>query len=154
MIKIILTVSLLLLSVNSIADVLKVGDTLPPIELNNQHGQPITVSPTINTLIFSVEKSAADLLNDYLATQEGNFLKENNAYFLADISGMPGIITRVIALPKMRKRPYDMLLATEAEQLSFIPHKKNWATALKIVDGKITSITFLDNPEQMDSVFK
>ena len=39
-----------------------------------------------------------------------NILEKNSAVYVADISGMPSLISKFIALPKMKKYPFSVLL--------------------------------------------
>lgn len=152
-----LLISFLLLASSSIyADMLQVGKALPTIELKNQHGKVIKVGDNVKTIVFAVEKTPSDLINSFLMKKDATFLANNKAYFIADISGMPSMITKMFAIPKMKKRPYDILLADKGEQSKVltIPRKKNFVTVLKIAAGKIREIEFVDKVEQLTKAFK
>lgn len=140
-----LLLTLLCLGLNApvLAAELKVGDTLPPITLKNQHDKPITVAADLQTLLFTIEKPASDLVNDYLLKQDKAFLSSKQAYFLADISGMPSMITKMFAIPKMQERPYDILLAYDAQEAAFMPRQKNHVTMVKMEAGKVAEILFV-----------
>ena len=43
----------------------------------------------------------SDVLKEYLLSKEGDILSKNNAIYVADISGMPSLISKFSALPKM-----------------------------------------------------
>ncbi len=122
---------------------IKVGDALPPITLKNQHDKPITVAADAQTLLFTIEKPASDLVNEYLLKQDKTFLTSKKAYFLADISGMPSMITKMFAIPKMQERPYDILLAYDAQEAAFMPRQKNHVTVVKLEAGKVAEILFV-----------
>lgn len=130
---------------------LHVGSILPPVELKTQHGKTVKISNDVKTLLFAVEKAPSALINSFILKQEVDYLTKNKAYFVADISGMPSMITKMFAIPKMKKRPYDILLAKGETQVSFIPRKKNFVTVLKIAKRKITAIEFVNNVDQLKS---
>ena len=46
------------------------------------------------------------MLRDYLLpiSEKENVLEKNGAVYVADISGMPSLISKFIALPKMKKK--------------------------------------------------
>jgi len=154
MFKKLLISGLLLLSFSVFADTLQVGSTLSAIELNTQHGKSVKVANDVKTLIFSVEKAPSDLINSFLMKQDAKFLANNKAYFIADISRMPSMITKMFAIPKMKKRPYNILLAKNETQVAFIPRKKEFVSVLKIAGGKVTAVEFVNNVDQLAKAFK
>ena len=158
MLKNILISSLLLLSFVSYADTsemdasikkLHVGSILPPLELKTQYGKSVKIGKDVKTLLFAVEKAPSALINDFILKQEADYLTKNKAYFVADISGMPLLITKMFAIPKMKKRPYDILLAKKSAKVAFIPRKKEFVTVVKVAAGKVTAIMFLNKVEQL-----
>lgn len=124
-----------LLCFSVVADVsatpLQVGNSLSPIELKTQHDKVVKVRNDVKTLLFAVEKAPSDLVNKFLVKQDPNFLIASKAYFIADISGMPSMITKMFAIPKMKKLPYEILLVKSEKQLAFMPRKKNFVTVVK-----------------------
>jgi len=145
MLKKLLLLALLCLGLNAtvFAAELKVGDNLPAITLKDQHDKPVTVAPDAQTLLFTIEKPASDLVNDYLKQQTPDFLTSKQAYFLADISGMPSMITKMFAIPKMQERPYTIVLGYAAEDLAFMPRQKDHVTVVKVKSGKVDNILFV-----------
>ncbi|WGZ93116.1 MAG: hypothetical protein QJT81_14995 [Candidatus Thiothrix putei] len=131
------------LSATAFAAELKVGDTLPTISLKDQHDKAITVAADVQTLLFAIEKPPSELLNTYLMKQDKDFLTTKKAYFLADISGMPSMITKMFALPNMRERPYSILLAHDAKEAEFMPRQKDHVTLVKVKAGKVDKILFI-----------
>lgn len=153
MLKKILVSCLFLFSFSVFANPLQVGQTLAPIELKSQHGKAVKVAIDVKTIVFAVEKAPSDLINNFLTKQDSAFLTKNKTYFIADISGMPSLITKMFAIPKMKKRPYEILLARKAAKVAFIPRKKDFATVLKISGGKIMAVEFVNNVDQLNKAF-
>lgn len=127
----------------ALAAPLAVGDTLPQLQFENQHGKMETF-PGAGTrvVLFAIEKAPSDEVNTYLTNLGVEAMRKDGIVFLADISGMPGFVTQTFALPKMRKRPYSILLANKAEQAAFMPHEKDAVTVLQVSQGKIGHIAF------------
>lgn len=148
-----LCVSLVLSGVTVAADQLAVGDKLPMLTLHDQHDQPMAISKDTRLLLFAAEKPAADLLTAYLEEQPDDFLELNAAVYLMDISGMPKMITRMFALPKMRKRPYRVLLAEDAETLAFLPRHQNQVTVIRLENGRVESLDFAADESGLRTVF-
>jgi hypothetical protein len=147
MLKKLLLLTLLCLGLNAgaFAAELKVGDALPAISMNDQHDKPITVAADVQTLLFAIEKPPSELVNTYLMKQDKDYLTTKKAYFLADISGMPSMITKMFALPNMRQRPYSILLAHDAKEAEFMPRQKDHVTVVKVKAGKVEKILFIND---------
>lgn len=125
------------------ASPLAVGDSLPQLEFENQHGKMEAFPGTgTRTVLFAIEKAPSDEVNTFLTNLGVEAMHKDGIVFLADISGMPGFVTQTFALPKMRKRAYSILLANKAEQAAFMPHEKDAVTVLQVHQGKITRIVF------------
>lgn len=130
----------------AVAAPLAVGDTLPQLQFDNQHGKAEAFPGTdTRVVLFSIEKAPSDEINAYLSDIGVEAMRKQGIVFLADISGMPGFVTQSFALPKMRKRPYSILLASKADQAAFMPHQKDAVTVLTVHQGKITHMAFVQN---------
>ena len=68
-------------------------------------------------------KVQSDMLRDYLlplSEKKENILEKNSAVYVADISGMPSLISKFIALPKMKKYPFSVLLLDDTNKDNFV----------------------------------
>jgi hypothetical protein len=75
-------------------------------------------------------------------------LAARGAVFVSDIHRMPALITRLFALPSMRRRPYRMLLdREEAGPSARIPREEGKVTLLELDALEIRSISFLDSAD-------
>jgi len=149
----VLCLSLVLSGVPMAADQVAVGDKLPTLTLHDQHDQPMAISADTRLVLFAFEKPAADLLTAYLEAQPDDFLERNAAVYLMDISGMPKMITQMFALPKMRKRPYRILLADKPETLAFVPRHQNQVTVISLDKGRVESLEFVDDESGLRAIF-
>lgn len=120
-------------------------------ELTDQFDKKHTVNSDVKTMIVSFEKGTSADLNDFLATKEKGFLEANNAVFIADISGMPSIITKIFALPKMKKYNYNILLITDEEDKRFLQQEEK-LTVYKLNNGIVTSVQYITK-EDIPSLF-
>ena len=73
------------------ASQLAVGDAIPAITANDQHGVPFVLTTNIQTLLIATEMDCSKAANRQLAAQAAAFLDNHNAAFLIDIHSMPGI---------------------------------------------------------------
>tara|TARA_B110000046_G_C12962180_1_gene385036 strand:+ start:717 stop:1124 length:408 start_codon:yes stop_codon:yes gene_type:complete len=114
--------------------------------LNDQFDKPHTVNADTKTILVSFEKSTGEHVNEFLSTKESNFLEKNNAVFIADISGMPSIITSLFALPKMKKYNYNVLLIYDEEDKRFLRQEER-ITVYTLEEGVIKSISYIQKED-------
>ena len=66
------------------------------------------------------------------------------AVYVADISGMPGLIAKTFAIPAMRDRPYFMLLDRDGETTARLPDIEGQATLVfldRLAVRRIVNVT-------------
>jgi hypothetical protein len=80
-----------------------------------------------------------------LAEHTAATLAARGAVYVADISKMPGLVSRLIAIPRMRRRPYPVLLDREALTIRRFPATGGRVTAVHLAEGRITAIEQLDS---------
>lgn len=119
--------------------------------LNDQFDKTHTVNADTKTMIVSFEKSTSADINEFLSTKESGFLEKNNAVFIADISGMPSIITSLFALPKMKKYNYNILLIYDEEDKRFLRQEER-TTVYTLENGVIKSISYIQK-EDLSTLF-
>jgi hypothetical protein len=147
--KSIILATLLLLPAALPAAPIAVGEPLPSLTLNDQHDQPHALDAQTRIILFSADRDASGLIEEALAEQTGDSLAKAGVVYVADISGMPGLVTKLIALPQMRKRPYPMLLGREAEETAMIPRERGQVTLVETDAGTITAIRFIADQQAL-----
>jgi hypothetical protein len=149
--NIVLTVllSLSLYSSLSVAALLKLGDTLTESKFIDQFDQTHSVGKQTKMLFFAKSKHAGSLMTDIISDLASDHLRKQNAVYIADISGMPSLVSRFIALPRMRDITTPILLVREAENASWLPSKEDKVTVVKVVDGKVAQIDFTAEKERL-----
>jgi len=144
--------SLLVMGLSLFASEFKIGDKIGTFSILNQHDKKVTIDDSIEKIIVSFEKDTGANINEYLSKKYPLFLKNNNAVFIANISGMPSIITKLFALPKMRKYDHEILLIYDEDDKRFIS-KEEKSTLYTLKDGVIKSIDFITK-DDLDNIFK
>lgn len=131
---------------------LEPGAPVPRITLEDQHGKPVRVDASTHRLLFSAERPVSDMVNKLLLSQSVGVLERQGTVYLADISAMPSVITRLFALPKLRELPFPIGLAREpaqVAQVADVPRQPGAATVLRFVDGKLVDIHLARNEGQL-----
>ena len=128
------------------------GAPAPVIALEDQHGKPVRVDASTRRLLFSAERGVNEMVSKVLLAQASGVLERQETVYLADISAMPAVITRLIALPRMRELPFAIGLVREPAQVAQVadlPRQPGAATVLRFVDGKLVDIHLARNEGQL-----
>ena len=122
---------------------LQLGDGYPVIQLNDQHEQAVVVNESVQMVIFAAGKSTSELMTKTLEALPPTTLKDKKALYVADISGMPGFITKMVAIPRMQKMPYSIGLIRDEALSQIFPKKESAITIIRWQAGKVTEIRFV-----------
>lgn len=132
----------------------KQGDRMVEIVLEDQHGASGTVDGDTARLLFARDMDAGDVVKAALAEDGAALLDSGGTVYVADISGMPGLVRRLFALPKMRKRGYSMLLDVEGEVTQRIPTKAGSATLIDLDALEITNLFYISDVEELKAALR
>lgn len=139
----------LALPLGALAAPLVAGSSLPPLTLEDQHGKAVSVPAGARVIIFAADKAASDLANEVLGNEKPGVLERLQAVYLADISGMPSLVTRMFALPAMRALPFPISLAREAAVLADLPRQKAAVTVIRLAEGKVQGMDHARDSAQL-----
>lgn len=128
---------------------LTVGDELPRLGLEDQHDVAHPIGSDTKLLLFTRDMDSSDLVKEALAEDGAAKLAAAHAVFVADISAMPSIITRIFALPSLRKRPYRMVLDRDGAATERFPAQEGRVTLLHLEERSITRIEYAGSVEQV-----
>lgn len=93
---------------------IEAGDPFPRWELDDQHGKTHQLpGQSTKVIVFSRSKQADESLSPVLDDVVGARLIDGTVVYLSDISRMPGLISRLFALPALRDRRYPVVLIRE-----------------------------------------
>jgi hypothetical protein len=117
-----------------------VGGTLRPFSLEDQHGEKAGVSERTRLLVLSRDMGAGDVVKGALADAEQRYLDERGAVYVADISGMPALVSRMIAVPRMRERKYRVLLDRDGAVGRDFPYVEKRPTVVALDQLRIVAV--------------
>ncbi len=123
---------------------LAAGSALPVLTLNDQHDKPVAIPSDTRWILFASEKPVSDMISAVLSAEPAGVLGRMHLVYVADISGMPALITRMFALPRLRELPFPIALVREAAQVTQVadlPRQPGAATLLRLENGHIAQIT-------------
>lgn len=114
--------------------------------LVDQFDRVHTIHSDIKTILVSFEKGTGADVNKFLAGKNPDFLQKNNAVFIANISGMPSFITKMFALPKMKKYKHSILLIYDESDKRFL-QKEEKTTLYRLENGVIKNISYIEEKD-------
>ena len=130
-----------------------VGDPMPELTLPDQHDKATEVDARVVIMAFDMGVSKS--FNKWLDARGKDWLPKRNAVYVADISGMPKTISKMFAVPKMRKYSHKILLNRDDNFAKSYPRKKDMATILRINRmGEITSVSHIASPAALEDTLK
>ena len=134
---------------------LNIDSSIVDIKIKDQFDKVHTLNSDVKTILFASDKSTSDMLRDYLLplSEKENILEKNSAVYVADISGMPSLISKFIALPKMKKYPFSILLLDDSNKENFVKEDGK-IIVYSVVDGKITNIEKISSKEELAKFIK
>ncbi|MDQ8202247.1 hypothetical protein [Pelagicoccus sp. SDUM812003] len=129
----------------SLAEPLSVGSPMPQLQAEDQHEKPYGISQDTRYVLVSFDMGPGKQANKYLDEKGADFLPENDAVYVANIHGMPGLIASTFALPKMRKYAHRILVMDEDGLFDDWPQEKGKVTVFTLDEaGNISSIGYWD----------
>ena len=134
------------------ADTIKVSSALSSLNkfaYENPQGKKLVIPSNVRTVVVSYEKDTGKLVNEYLASKYPPYLGRINAVFIADINEMPSIITKLFALPKMRKYKHTIYLHNTDKFSKYVPAKDEKITIIKIENQKVKSISYITTAKEL-----
>jgi hypothetical protein len=72
-----------------------------------------------------------------------------HAVYLADMSKMPGFITRTFALPSLREQPFEVGVSLDGHTLADWPRQEDTVTLIRLAQGRVVSHEYLSTESQL-----
>lgn len=142
-----------LLGLSAIASSLTIDSEVPAIKIKDQFEKEHTIDANVKTILFASDKGTSDILKDYLLSKDADILTKNNAIYVADISGMPSLISKFVALPKMKKYPFSVLLLDDTNKDNF-SKEEGKIIVYTLDNSKITNIAKISTKEELEAIIK
>lgn len=113
------------------------GAQLPAPTLEDAHGRPVEIGPGVRRVLFAASMAGSDLVDGALATEPAGVLTRVQGVYVADISRMPAMISRLEAVPRMCELSFAVVLVRDdsvAAALPDVPYEAGAVTLIKL-DG-------------------
>jgi len=140
---------LAVLALSAAAGPLTPGQPLPGLQIMDQHEQPWRITSDTRLVIFAAGRKASNLVMEVLAPQPEGFLSARHAVYLADMSRMPGFITRTFALPVLRDQKFRVGVSLDEALLTDWPRQDGAVTLIRLEQGRVVSHEYLRSEDQL-----
>ena len=135
------------------ATTITVGDSLQEVEFQDQHGNALGVTDNTRVVLFSRGMKGGDIIKEALELLPVD--KQPKALvYVADISGMPSLIAKFVAIPQMQELPFNIALDREGEPTKLWPGDKETATVIHLQKFKIISVTQVETSDALLKAIK
>ncbi|GAA4879192.1 hypothetical protein GCM10023333_11280 [Ferrimonas pelagia] len=131
---------------------LEIGQPLPYLTLDDQHGDAHSVGHELSVMLFTRDKAGSDVASGALAGIEQSRLEQAGIVYVADTSVMPALITRMFALPKMKKQSFLTLMDSQGSATATLPFEDGKVSVLGFEGGALTQVSHLDDAKQLKQV--
>jgi hypothetical protein len=143
-------VSALLISLSSVASFTAITAN----EFRDQHDQVQKLDASTKWILFAPDKESFAFAKVGFEKLEIKNAKDKNGFLVSDISGMPTFVTKMFALPKMKKYSFVLALDRTGEGTKEWPRNKNELTLIKVDQLKVNEIIHLKSETETIEALK
>lgn len=123
-----------------LAGPVEVGQPLPALTLKDQHDKAWQIGADTRLVLFAAGRKASNLALAVLSAQPRDFLEQRKAVYLADMSRMPGFITRTFAMPSLREQPFRVGVSLDERVLADWPAQPDAVLLIDLQDGRVSRV--------------
>lgn len=131
----------------------------PSVELSahnfgNQWEKPMSLDDQTEWLIFSSHKAGGEWVRNAFTTLNVTDPQSLKWLYVADISAMPSLISKFIAIPKMQDYPFAIALEKEGEFTSSWPKREEAVSVYKLNHLTIEKVEFFESEQALTEFLK
>lgn len=135
------------LSFNANATLVSTGDHLASFSLKDQHEQLVELNKETRYLLFSRDMQGGDIIQSALESLANN--TPHNLLYVADISGMPSLIAKFIAIPQLKSLPFAIALDRDGEATKALPTETDKASLVRLDGMEVISVEYFETSEDL-----
>lgn len=128
--------------------------TLPATIFQSQHDKPVSIDSNTRLVLLSTHKAGNTWVKNSFQQLNITHLNEKNWVYVADISAMPSMITKLFALPKMKKYTFTVALDKTGEATKNWQKQANTVTAYQLNQLMIEDIHHFTNEQELTDWLK
>ena len=131
------------------AQTLRLGDSIILPKLPDQFEKLHVLKENTKWLVLAHDMDSSRITRDAFKGQTDASLQQAHIQYYADVSGMPGLITSYVAIPKMKKQKYAIVLGKEDNDLAQLPNEDDKVSVFKIENGKIVQFVTIESSDEL-----
>ncbi len=116
-------------------------DNLVGFKVQDQFDKELTVTQNTKKLIVAFSKEKGGEIKKYLDANP-NYLQNENAIYIADVSAAPSFVTSLFMLPKFKEYPYSMGVVRDEKFAAQFPKQEEMITIIHIENFVVSKIEF------------
>ncbi len=124
-----------------------IGKELGEFNFKDQFEKEHSLTSDVKKVIFAFSKPTGHIMKLYMGIRKPDYLTSRDILFIADISGMPSMISKMFAIPDMKESKYPILLIKEKENAVRFRNEeqKNAVMIISLENKIIKSVKFVTN---------
>jgi hypothetical protein len=132
------------------ADPLAPGGPFPELKLMDQHERPARLDRTsLATVVFAAERKPGDWAQTIIDQTYRDAVASGRLAVILDVSRMPSVITRLVAMPSFRDRRFPIALAHEGAAVADLPRRPGAVTVFRVAAGRVAAIDYANDQESL-----
>ncbi|MBN2646647.1 MAG: hypothetical protein JXR44_02555 [Thiotrichales bacterium] len=142
---------MLMASLLSLSSFGVLAESLKATQFQDQHEQAIELNAQTKWLLLSSDKASGKLVKESLDALQMTDLAAKKGLYVADVSAMPSLVTKLFAIPKMQDYPFRVGIVQESAQLDAWPRQADKVSAITLNQLEIESVEYLDSAEALQA---
>jgi len=131
-----------------------VGSLLPDAAIEDQFGVAHVLGDEVRLVVMTRDMEAGEVARAAIEQAGPATLEGPGKVYVSDISGMPGLIATMFAIPKMRERAYPLLLDRDGTFTARFPSEPAHVTLLLVEERRIREIRLLAETEAIAALLR
>lgn len=127
---------------------------LSKVHLVDQHEVKSHVDESTHWILFTADMDGYKMVKETLEALGVEDIKAKGGYFVADISKMPKMISKMFAIPAMKKFKFKIQLDGDGELTKDWPREERKLTVMKLKAGEVTEVTYLKDKAALEEFWK
>ena len=127
------------------------GEKVNFARLKDQFGNPFENPGAIEYLVFSDEMESSRAARNSFQQVDSVCYESGRLVFVSNVSGMPRLITKLVAVPKMRKYGFPVWLDYDGEATEALPVKEDHVSVIYVHNSHVTQIHFVKEEQALQN---
>lgn len=128
--------------------------SLPAHTFEDQWAKPQNLNEQTQWVILSTHKAGGEWVKKALGELQINDMAARNWLYVADVSAMPSLITRFVAIPNMQDYAFSIALEKEGEVTANWPKQPETVSVYKLNKLQIEEVHALDSEQAVMNFIK